>query len=1250
MKLKKTKLLSLIMAAALVFESAGMNVVAASNTVNDQTLVYSVEEVLDVTDGDVSASDVTEGDVSEGDVVETPVVDVTEGDVTEGNVEVPVEDVTEGDVDVTEGDVTEGDVEEPVVDVTEGDVTEGDVSDGDVTEGTLSLKELFPGLPASYKLSAEQMNDKAVLAEYANDVAVYENDPMKDYYVDRQVVYLTESEEEAQIIAEAFGGELDSFYAGVAVIKLTEDRTVAQAVAASASAEIKLPAVWPNYYRETHAVYNDPALKDLGGAYQWHHEYVGSPVAWQSGYTGSGVKVAVIDTGILNAHEEFSGRLVLHQNATGGSATADTDTSTAANSGHGTHVSGIIAANKNNGKGGVGVAPDASLYVYDAQAYDSEVGTYVITSAAIMRGVNQAAQNKIDIVNMSLGGPTYNADEEKVMKSAYEAGVTIFASAGNDSTTGTTYPAQYDGVYSVAALQQDGAKTGFSNYGNWVDFAFPGYQIYSSVKASTSAYDYMSGTSQASPVAAGVAAVILSGASDLSEFKGKDGNMLTGSKKVDALISVMKKNAKKSSSKGTGAGTTQLDKVFGSVKIAAPTFNLSNKNPLAVTSTTVRISCATTKGITIYYSTNGKTPSFKKGVVTNATGTVANGGSVTIGGAKSVTLKAIAVNHATGKASKVTSVTYKFAPNPTAVAITSVNGVYKLAKGKSVQLKATVTPSYAVSTKVAWSVADATKANGVTVSKSGKVSVAKDAVAGTYNVFATAVDAKGNAIYNGSTPVEKTFAITVLSDSLITKIAFDKKATEPYKTVYRSNTADSIPLAETVLVTYADKTTKKGTSAGLLWSSNNTSVATVNSAGTVTVRGAGKATIKVLANDGSNKSATFTITVNQYATSVSVSGSSTVLAAGKSMKLTAKVNPYPNASQKVTWNVAPAGTVTGKVTVKNGKVTASRDASGTWRVDATATDGSGITSNPFNIKILASAITQITMDKSMTLFVPGTGKTYQKQLSTTIAGGSNVAYTSSNTKVATVSSTGLVTAVGKGTATITCAATDGSGKKATCKVTVNVPMSSLKIIPGDVNDGYVYEGSSMQLKAVVGDDYGTPSNSKVKWTVSNSDCITVSSSGVVKAKKNCVPEGYIGTTAMVYATAMDGSGLMASYQVVIYKAVKRVNTYNMEDGYVYVTVDTADGKYYYSGMPFYVEVSAPKGHNVAITQGYDADLGVSWFYVLPEEPTTTKKSTETLYYSDGIYVTIKVKLQGCNKSTSMKMFLLKTSDNKYIWE
>ncbi len=1315
--MKKAKLLSLFLAGSLLFHTAGMDVLATTasepafiaesvdetgdeNTEeisneespeqsSDETGENSEESSVDGEteepsgDGETeepSGDGETEEPSEDGETKEPSEDEETEEPSEDGeNPEEPSEDVQIPEEPSEEEELPEepveedGEVEEPSEDAEDSDdtISENTISENDLPDEEEDAFDIFPGLGDSYTMSSRQMAGKRELAGHVGDIVKKNTRKAEDYpdaeglYELGEVVYLAESEEEAEQIAEAFGGTVDSYSYDVAVISLPEEATVAMAVAAAAEPDLKLPAVWPNYYNylhedlsETNAIGNTQATEDEIAS-QWQHDYIGTRYAWAAGFTGEGVKVAVIDTGLQKEHEDLSANAESGRNFVGGANGTKLDTD---NQTHGTHVAGIIAAD-DNGKGGVGIAPDAGVRGYCV--FPANDGA---DSADVMSAIRAAVADGNDIINMSLGSPMYDGQYAEVVQEAYKAGVAVFVSSGNEDTNGNSFPASYPGAISVGAVDQNSARASFSNYGSAVKLSFPGVQIYSTLPANNNSYGYMSGTSQASPAAAGTAAVILSARDDI---KGKDGKG-----KVDALLSAMKSSTTKCTNSGMGAGTTWLP---GALKIAtdmtapdAPVIEFDSKlTPTDTAGKTykakeieVTLSAKTAVGVEIYYTTNGKAPSYKNGQIVVGEKYTA---PFMIGGAKNKTVKAIAVNPITGKVSKAVSKACILTPVPEKVVLTAANGVSKIAAGKSLKLTAAVEPSYAISSKVAWTVVDAngkdatakniTVTNGTVKTFNTKTKVTE---AGTYKVQATAVGEDGKT-FNGKVGE---YEITVLATSDIKKVAFIDKATNRAPKAQSINNGDQISLLEYLVVTKTDNSTldqSNGAADAVVWSSSNTKVATVKN-GQVTAVAPGKTVIKATSNDGGNKSASCNVTVKQPVTSITLSGP-TKVAAGRSISLTAtfdSTKPVPT-DKKLDWKVEGNE----KVTVNaSGKVTAKKDAAGSCTVTATAKDGSGVVSNSYRITIVSGEIASITLsEKSLTLFVPAKNSTAPTsgELTATVTGKGTadtglIEWKSSAPSIADVtrdSTSGKVTITAKssGKATITCAAVDGSNKKATCTVNVTVPMSKLFIGPADsygdyfsnLGDGksgyggYIAAGKSIKMSAKYTSNYGMPTNKKVTWTSDKQEIVSVDKNGKVTAKKDAP----VGTKVIITATAADGSGVTSNQYTFV--VTRLYNKLTIENGLTAVAWIDGDG---YT-VPYYT-ITVSGGKNPGLRKEYNETDGCYYFIPIPGRVTTTKPSnTLDLYTNDAEKMTVTVKLRdGSGLSGKITLYVVRFSDGE----
>lgn len=221
--------------------------------------------------------------------------------------------------------------------------------------------------------------------------------------------------------------------------------------------------------------------------------------------TGSGIKVAVLDSGVASDNADITPKVVARANFTNGKNGED-------NYGHGTHVAGIVAATANNSVGVSGVCPGCTIL--DGKVLnDSGVGS----SSSLANGINWAVTNGAKVINMSLGVRASRTLEAAV-NNAWSKGVVLVAAAGNGNNQAKIYPGAYPNVIAVAATDNTDAKAAFSTYGaSWVDVAAPGVNIYSTFPNHTFVlgtqnnrsfgYDVGNGTSMSSPIVAATAAL-----------------------------------------------------------------------------------------------------------------------------------------------------------------------------------------------------------------------------------------------------------------------------------------------------------------------------------------------------------------------------------------------------------------------------------------------------------------------------------------------------------------------------------------------------------------------------------------------------------------------------------------------------------------------------------------------------------------------------------------------------------------------
>ena len=314
---------------------------------------------------------------------------------------------------------------------------------------------------------------------------------------------------------------------------------------------------------QTSAVTNDPQV-----GRQWGLTSSRAPTAWtraQATNPGTSVIVAVIDTGVQANHPDLTTRMTPSSTwavcVTGHcySETTATQQTQSDGDGHGTHVSGIVAAASNNQIGVSGIAGPRPVQILPIQVLDAKGNG---TTDGVAAGIDWAVSIGAKVINMSLGGDQDTATVNEAIDKAVDKGILVVVSAGNCGTeipdeldgNGTVlikgckknepdYPAAYSGTESgdgkmiaVAAIDEGGGIAYYSTQAPYVrtsGLAAPGSSIYSTYK--NSQYLSMSGTSMASPHVAGAAAILLSTYPNLTRSQVRTA-ILAGASKNDATI------------------------------------------------------------------------------------------------------------------------------------------------------------------------------------------------------------------------------------------------------------------------------------------------------------------------------------------------------------------------------------------------------------------------------------------------------------------------------------------------------------------------------------------------------------------------------------------------------------------------------------------------------------------------------------------------------------------------------------------
>lgn len=249
----------------------------------------------------------------------------------------------------------------------------------------------------------------------------------------------------------------------------------------------------PNYkIRAMQTPLDEPLYNSPSVGQQWHYELLNAPIAWQiAGDGGAGVTLAVMDTGLYgspgNWHRELNANVIdgrdfvseeFDNDGFPGPDSNPSDPGNAVGSSvfHGTHVAGTIAAAV-NGVGGAGIAYKSSLLPVRVLG---EGGTG--SSADLLAALRWVAgptdgEPLADIVNLSLGGLPFLQSLQDAISYGAGRGIVFVAAAGNSSSTLASYPAAFNQVFAVSAVDGAGALSSYSNYGSWIDVAAPGGDV-----------------------------------------------------------------------------------------------------------------------------------------------------------------------------------------------------------------------------------------------------------------------------------------------------------------------------------------------------------------------------------------------------------------------------------------------------------------------------------------------------------------------------------------------------------------------------------------------------------------------------------------------------------------------------------------------------------------------------------------------------------------------------------------------------
>ena len=961
------------------------------------------------------------------------------------------------------------------------------------------------GLPEDYVLSEEELADKADMISHqvAQQTAALTEG---EQYEKNTILVWAETEEIAQVYAEAFSAELLSWQDGLAALRLN-GVSVVEALTAAQESD-RLPAAYPNHIAVLPpdeaegaedsgiALFSDDIpqpqtwrswldntadpdtlLKNpASGSYQYMHDTVDSYAAWGV-TTGKGVTVAILDSGVMANHEDLPNvtRIeVFYKNASLGLDDAI---------GHGTHVAGIIGAAMGNGKGGAGIAPGVKLL---SLRITNDKGSS--TDAKLICGLQAAVKAGAQIVNISLGGPAYSAIFQKAINEATEAGVTVVAAMGNDGTNCLNYPAGYDNVIGVVSVDRTNNRASGSSYGTWGDVAAPGADIWSTYY--NGSYWPKSGTSMASPVVAGVAALYKSVHPDATPAQ-ITARLKATATKGDSDLGAGIVNAAAALSEKPGIPTAEIRSgETGEVLSQATGGTLSAPwdGQLCLTGTTGEDY--------ILYTLDGKTPGVREGQVIS--GQRYNGPiSLAPYVGQTLTVKAMEVG-SLGMAGSVLTCRIQVKKG-TEIGSVTVSGPRELLAGKTGEFQAKVTgvnPEAPVEQAVTWQISNRSEnmAKASVNASTGKLTTPKLSAGDEGWVEVTAVSKTDQV---SSEP----FRVTVKALNPVAKIALS----ETKVSCYTGNMA-------ALTVTMSDS---KGNpvSPEVLWSSGKPQVATVED-GVVTALAKGTAVITCKALDGSGKTAKCTVTVTQGVESLTITGPASV-APGGSAAFRVQVSPR-GAVNRFTWSVVegPAGT-----RITNGRlyVPANAPTGEPITISARPPEGGG-TGAEYTLRVAPKCASVHTYLAGESGYVPVTegydlagnltgltlysvtparyssrkdsaplGATPMDAKGNYVDNESCIRWSSSNPSVASVTASGFVQAHKAGTAKITAAAQDGSNKKRIITVKVENPVSKIALSTSAPRGRMLITpllaaGKSVSHKVTFAETYGRPTNQKITWS------------------------------------------------------------------------------------------------------------------------------------------------------------------------
>ncbi len=540
---------------------------------------------------------------------------------------------------------------------------------------TLTLTIMLSGIPSFY-VNADDLNVNSDLVDAKEmlEQGEYKSRELivifKDNVSDRTINNVVTSEDASckDIIAVDDNSK-------ASIVKISSSDSMEEAIEKFKD-NTKVEYVQPNY---KYSFYEGGTSSFSEPKYQYHLENLKMKQIWEKIESGSynTTKVSVIDTGVDVYHEDLQANLVNTDSyiATigGKQLTKDYDMDE-----HGTHVSGIIGATYGNNLGVSGVASGTNNDLVKVMMVGSTPDGRNLYTADIIEAINYSKDNGAKVINMSFGGEGRDRAMEAAIKDAYDSGIVLVAAAGNDGIDVFSSPSDFKEVISVNASNKFNNVTYWSDYGNYKDITAPGNDILSTIPGDS--YASFSGTSMASPVIAGIVALMLDVNPDLTPAQVY--NILcasTGSNSFDEYAAYGVVNAE-----------AAIDAVYNA-SVSEPVTELTIKNNEA----------EVYENDNIYLETLVKPATSLKSVSWSSDdesiATVDNNGKVTGVSQGTTTVRA------TVDGKEVTcEVLVKLSKNQSSITIENKDALSLLVEGETRTLTATILPENATNKEVYW--------------------------------------------------------------------------------------------------------------------------------------------------------------------------------------------------------------------------------------------------------------------------------------------------------------------------------------------------------------------------------------------------------------------------------------------------------------------------------------------------------------------------------------------------------------------